>query len=333
MFFPLFLLLAGGVFLFKGAQFLVHGGSVIGLRLKIPPAVIGLTVVAFGTSAPEFFLSLSAALTGAPALSLGNVLGSNIANVLLILGCAAVAGSVIVPRSTLVRDLPIVIAATILVALLANDRWYSLSASNVLSFRDGLLFLGLFSVFIYTLLVEKGMDGMHLIQHFRFRHAYRVSLIGAHSIPKALLEVCVSVFALWFGAAAFVRALTDLGTLWQVPEVMLGLTVAALGTSLPELATTLVATWRKEGDIAVGNIVGSVIFNTLFVLGAVSLVRPMPWPLTLNTDLAVLGAALALVVVMLWHGRKRREFSRGEGVVLILGYVAYAALLFGRFAS
>lgn len=333
MFFPLFLLLAGGVFLFKGAQFLVHGGSVIGLRLKIPPAVIGLTVVAFGTSAPEFFLNLSTAVSGNPVLGLGNIVGANIANVLLVLGCVAVAGPVVVPRATLVRDIPLAIAATILVALLANDHWYSLSAANQLSFRDGLLLLGLFSIFLYALLSEKGMDGMRLIQHFRFRHAYRVSLIGAQSIPKAVLEVFVSMFALWFGAAAFVRGLTDLGTLWQVPEALLGLTVAALATTLPELATTLVAAWRKEGDIAVGNIVGSVIFNSLFILGTVSLVTPMPWPLTLNTDLSVLGAALALVVVMLWRGRKRRELSRGEGVVLILGYVAYAALLFGRFAS
>ncbi|TAK05731.1 sodium:calcium antiporter [Patescibacteria group bacterium] len=333
MFFPLFLLLAGGVFLFKGAQFLVHGGSVLGLRLKIPPAVIGLTVVAFGTSAPEFFLNLSAALTGNAVIGLGDIAGANIANALLILGCAAVVGPVTVPRATLVRDVPIAIAATVLLALLANERWYSLSATNQLSFRDGLLFLGLFSVFIYALLVEKGMDGMRLIQHFRFRHAYRVSLIGAHSIPKALLEVFVSVFALWFGAAAFVRALTDLGALWGLPETLLGLTLAALGTTLPELSTTLVAAWRKEGDIVAGNLIGSVIFNTLFVLGAVSLVTPLPWPITLNADLGVLMGALVLIVLLLWRGRKRREISRGEGVVLILAYVVYAALLFGRFAS
>lgn len=332
MFFPLFLLLAGGVFLFKGAQFLVHGGSVIGLRLKIPPAIIGLTVVAFGTSAPEFFLSLSAAVGGSPVLAVGNLLGSNIANTLLILGCAAVIGPVVVPRATLVRDLPVALAAAILLGLVANDRWYSLSATNQLSFRDGLLLLGLFSVFMYVLLMEKGMNGMRIIQYFRFRHAYRVSLIGAHSIPKALLEVSVSVFALWFGATAFVRGLVGIGAQWAIPEEVLGLTVAALGTSLPELATTLVAAWRKEGDIAVGNIIGSTIFNSLFVFGTVVLVTPVPWARAYNTDLLVGGAALALVVAFLWHGRKRRELSRGEGVVLILGYVVYAALLFGRFA-
>ena len=177
------------------------------------------------------------------------------------------------------------------------------------------------------------MDGMQLIQHFRFRRAYHVSLIGSHSIPKALLEVFVSVFALWFGAAAFVRGLTDLGTVFALPEELLGLSVAALGTTLPELATTLVAAWRREGDMAVGNIIGSVIFNTLFILGTVSLVVPLPWPHALNTDIAVLGAALALVVVLLWHGRKQREISRGEGVVLLIGYIVYAAFLFGRFSS
>lgn len=332
MFFPLFLLVAGGVFLFKGAQFLVHGGSVIGLRLKIPPAIIGLTVVAFGTSAPEFFLNLSAALTGNAVLGLGNIVGANIANVLLVLGCAAVVGPVVVPRATLVRDIPLALAAAVLLTLLANDRWYSLSAANHLSFRDGLLLLGLFSVFLYALLAEKGMDGMRLIQHFRFRHAYRVSLIGVHSIPKALLEVGVSVFALWFGATAFVRGLTGIGAALALPEDVLGLTVAALGTTLPELSATLVAAWRKEGDIAVGNLLGSVIFNTLFILGAVSLVTPLPWPFTLNTDLAVLGASLVLVVFLLWRGRKRREVSRGEGVALLVGYVVYAAFLFGRFA-
>lgn len=333
MFFPLVLITAGVLFLYKGAQFLVRGGSHIALRFKIPPAVVGLTIVAFGTSAPEFFLSLSAALTGNPLLSLGNVVGSNIANALLVLGCAAVIGPVVVQRSTLIRDLPFVALATAVLALLANDRWFSLAATNQLSARDGILLLCLFAVFLYALLAEKGMDGMRIIEHFRFRRAYQVTLVGPLSMPKASLEVFISVFALWFGAALFVRGAGQLGVLLRVPDEFMGLTVAALGTSLPELATTLVAAWKREADIAVGNIIGSNIFNILFVLGTVSLISPLPWTRAFNADLAAGGAAVALIVVFLWRGRHRREISRGEGAVLILGYILYAAAVFGRFLA
>ncbi len=332
MFFASLLILAGGAFLYKGAQLLVHGSSTIALRLRVPPLIIGLTVVAFGTSAPELFLSHWAAVAGQPLLAIGNILGSNVANILLILGCAAVAGPVLVPRSTLLRDLPILALATAFVALLANDRWFSFTAANLLSARDGLLLLGLFAVFLYALLLEKGMDGMRLIEHFRFRHAYRVSLIGRHSMPRAALETAASVFVLALGAALFVRGAGDLGTALHLPEELVGLTVAALGTALPELATTLVAAWRGEAEIAVGNVVGSNIFNTLFVLGTVAVVSPLPWSSTFNVDLAIHAAAIALVVGVLWHGRRRREISRGEGAFLIVAYLVYVAILFGRFS-
>ncbi len=333
MFFAALLIVAGGVFLFQGARFLVHGGSAIALRFRIPAVIVGLTVVSFGTTAPEFFLSLSAALAGAPYLAVGNVLGSNIANALLILGVAAVAGPVVIPRSTVARDLPILAAGTILVLTLANDRWFSLILPNQLTPRDGAILLLLFGVFLYALLLEKGMDGVRLIQHFRFRHAYKVSMLGQHSLPKAFLEVGISLFALWIGALLFVRGALALGTALRVPEELLGLTVAALGTSLPELATTLVAAWRREADIAVGNIIGANIFNTLLILGAVALAAPVPWAATFNVDLVAHLGALATLGVVMWLGRRKREIDRCEGAALVGAYIVYVAVLMGRFAG
>jgi cation:H+ antiporter len=331
MFFATLLIVAGGVFLFQGARFLVHGGSVIALRLRIPAVVVGLTIVAFGTSAPELFLSLASALNGAPYLAVGNILGSNVANVLLILGCAAVIRPVVVQRSTMARDLPLLTAGSVLLLLFANDRWFSLIAANQLGIRDGLVLFALFGVFLYALLLEKGMDGMRLIEHFRFRRAYKVSVLTRHSIPKALLEVAVSVFALWFGAVLFVRGAETVGLALRIPEEVLGLTLAALGTSLPELATTLVAAWRREADIAVGNIIGSNVFNLLFILGAVAVAAPLPWTPAFNVDVGAHLAALALLGVVLWWGRKKGEIDRREGALMIGAYILYVASLFGRF--
>lgn len=333
MFFAALLIVAGGVFLYQGARFLVHGGSAIALRFRVPPVIIGLTVVSFGTTAPEFFLSLSAALTGAPYLAVGNVLGSNLANALLIMGCAAVAGPVLIPRSTVARDLPILAAGSILVLTLANDRWFSLVLPNQLTPRDGAILLLLFGVFLYALLLEKGMDGVRIIQHFRFRHAYKVSLLGQHPLPRAFLEVGVSLFALWIGAVLFVRGALTFGAILRVPEELLGLTVAALGTSLPELATALVAAWRREADIAVGNVIGSNIFNTLFILGAVALAAPVPWSPSFNADVVAHLLALVLLGVVMWLGRKKREINRREGAALVGAYIVYVAVLMGRFAG
>lgn len=326
------LCIAGMMFLLRGARLFVHGATTIALRFRIPHIFVGLTIVAFGTSAPELFVTLRAALQGAPALAVGNILGSNIFNLLVILGVAALSGTVLVKKASLRRDVPLLVGGTLLLTVLVSDWLFAGTEGNLLSVRDGLLLLGLFGVYLYALLWEKDHDGLRIIEHFRFRAGYHVTLVGPHRLWLAALECAGAIIALWLGGLAFVQGAIGLGAVFHLPDEAVGLTVAAIGTSLPELVTTLTALWKREADLAVGNILGSNLFNLLFILGSVAVTRPLTWTADFGIDLAWQFVALGMFIIVLFVGKKRGRVSRGEGAALVGTYAIYLISLLFRYA-
>lgn len=307
----LFAGVAGLFLLYFGGEGLVRGACALARRLRVSPLVIGLTVVAFGTSAPELVVSLDAAIGGANDIAIGNVVGSNIANLALILGVAALLKSTSVEAKLLRVDAPLLVLISLAcVALLADDRLTRPEGS--------LLIVGLV---VYT--------GFTFVQGRRESAAVQEEFVSvASSAPTRLstdlLRLGLGAGALVVGAGLLVGAAVNVAGSLGVSQAVIGLTVVALGTSLPELATTVVATSKGRGDIAVGTIIGSNIFNLLGVLGVTSIVSPLSRG---NVGWASLGVMLGVTILVLPMLRSRRRLSRVEGGVLLACYVAYLAWL------
>jgi len=305
---------AGLALLTVGAEILVRGASSLAKRLAIAEIVIGLTVVAFGTSTPEMVVNVFAAAEGRTEIVFGNVIGSNICNILLILGLAGLIYPVAVQRSTVWKEIPFSLLATLVLLLLVRDTWDPARPQDVLSRNDGLVFLLLFAIFItYTF----GLTAVQSSDEFDVKvYSWRMSLavIGA---GLALLVVggrlCVG------GAVGLARQLA-------LSEKFIGSTIVAVGTSLPELATSAVAAYRRRPDIAVGNVVGSNIFNILAILGISAVIRPVRYPPAFNPDMYVLIAATLFLFVVMFTGR-RRKLDRWEAALMLGGYVGYVAYL------
>lgn len=304
-----FLLLAAGlILLVLGGDVLVRGAVTLAARLGVSPLLVGLTVVGFGTSTPELVTSLDAAIAGAPGIAVGNVVGSNIANILLILGVAALIAPVTVNKRAFGRDgtaLVLASLAALAVVLLGN-----------LSRPAGVVLLAGLAAYIYIAfrLESRGGETAAPVVGTRTGGLARPALL-------ALGGIAITIF----GARLLVNAATVLAQSWGVSDTVIGLTVVAVGTSLPELVTALVAAFRRQGDIAFGNVVGSNIYNILGILGATALVHPIPVPAEIIAfDIWVMLAATgALAVVALTGGR----VSRGEGATMLGAYGAYVGWL------
>lgn len=303
------LLLAGFVLLVLGGDWLVRGASSLALRLGISPLVIGLTVVAFGTSAPELAATLASSLQGAPDLGIGNVLGSNVANVGLILGASAAIVPIASNRSFLQRDVPLAVAVMLLIIPLALD--------GLLGRIDGLLLLTILVGYL-----------AYLVRFDRSSIESEVADRPAGSPPpwRALGSVLVGLAFLVLGADLVVRGGVDIAAQLGVPERIVGLTLIAFGTSLPELATSLAAAARRQGDMILGNIAGSNLFNVLAVLGVAASGTTLPVHLdAIRVDLLVaVGFSAILLPVMATQGK----LGRVAGSMLLAGYVGYVAVLF-----
>ena len=305
------LFLVGVGLLMVGAWLLVEGGSRIAAVLGVPPVVVGLTVVAFGTSAPELFVSLAGALQGSTGLVLGNVIGSNVANIGLILGAAAVLRPVIVERGLVRREVPLLTGATVLFCVLTYD--------GAVSRFDGLLLLVAFTSFIAMTLRDKERGSPVLpksgdLPRPSRGHRLRALLAGS---GLALL----GVGGLAGGGNLIVGSALHMARALGVSETVIGLSLVAVGTSLPELATTLMAAWRDQDDMALGNIVGSNLFNLLGVAGPVALIRP------LSADSGgltyQLGAMLVLTIMMhVMIVARGGSVGRTRGVMLLIVYGA-----------
>ncbi len=309
------LLPIGFALLIKGADLLVDGASSLAKRFGVSALVIGLTIVAFGTSAPELMVNIFASIKGNTDIAIGNILGSNIANILLILGISAVIFPLAVKKGTVWKEIPLSLLAALVMAVMANDALLDGGSFSGLTRIDGMVFIAFFIIFLYYIF------GISRVQA---ADASEVTM-HRHSLPRACLMVGLGLAGLLIGGKWIVDAAVALATALGVSEALIGLTVVAVGTSLPELATSAVAAYKKDVDIAVGNIVGSNIFNIFWILGVSAIINPLPFPALLMRDVLVTVIATGLLFVTMFIG-KRHILERWQGagfIALYAGYVVY----------
>lgn len=317
----IFLIVVGLVLLVKGADFFVDGAAGIAGKCRISPLVIGLTVVAFGTSMPELAVSVTSAATGSTDLSIGNVVGSNIANILLILGVSALVCKLPVRRTSLVLDIPVLLIASVL--LIGLGIW-----GGALEWWDGLIFLAVFAV--YMVILMRGARKDPPIPEEEKIPKSRLGIWYAHKKERTWFLVVLTVLGLGMvvgGGTLLVEGAKYVARAAGMSERVIGLTVVAVGTSLPELVTSVVAASKKQTDIAVGNIIGSNIFNILLIAGVSSLVAPLEFRMTDNLIDALV--ALTAAVLLYWLAMfDKHRLGKTAGIVFLLGYAAYYVYLF-----
>ena len=306
-----FLLLLGFVFLIKGAELLVYGASSIALRLNVSSLVIGLTVVAFGTSAPELFISVYAAVNGNPEIAISNILGSNMANIFLILGITAMMSPLIFQHNTTFKEIPFSLLAVLVLGLLVNDTWINKGDMNMISRMDGLILL-FFFIFFFLYIIDVARNGNH-------QKTEKVQYI---SWFRSVLFVCLGLAGLILGGQWIVDGAVVIAANFQVSQSLIGLTIVAIGTSLPELATTIAAARKNNVDMAIGNVIGSNIFNVLLILGITATVRPVPFPSTSYSDLIITMLSSFLLFVFVYSGN-RHVLQRWHGGLFIIIYISY----------
>lgn len=322
----LVLLIFGFVILIKGADFLVDGASAVAKKFNISDMIIGLTIVSFGTSAPELVVNIGAALEGKSAMIIGNVLGSNIFNTCLIIGVAGLIYPLVVQRATVRKELPFSIFIIALMFFLANDALI-LGGTNTVSHIDGIILLLFFVAFLYYVYSSSK----------NIENSDNIEIIEEMPLPKSLLLIVLGMLGLVFGGNLVLEKSLIFADYFGMSERVIGLTVIAIGTSLPELATSVVAAMKKNSDIAIGNVIGSNIFNILLVLGFSASVSPslIEYDAAANFDIAFLLAATILVTMFLFVGTKGKPTSGGSftymidrwqsGVLLVavIGYIVY----------
>ena len=312
------LLLAGIALVLFGADRLTDGAVGLARRLRVTELAIGLTVVAFGTSLPEFATCLTATLKGSSGIAVGNIAGSNIFNVLAIVGCSALVTPIIISRSTVRKDIPFALLATLALTVAAMDSMVEHDGTpDRLSRTDGLLMLGLFAVFmVYTYSRARiASAGEKAVDHAAVPH-----MSGGRMAACMLLGLA----ALAAGGYLFTDAASEIARRLGVSETVIGLTIVAFGTSLPELATSVVAARKGSSSVAIGNVVGSNIFNIFFVMGFCSAISPLPTDGLSYTDMGL----MLLSVLMLWFfSYTKRMIERWEGGVMVTVYIIYLAYL------
>ena len=299
------LIFAGFALLIFGANFLVDGSSGLAKRFNVSNLIIGLTVVAFGTSAPEMVVNLVAALNpGSTDIALTNIIGSNMINTFVILGAAAVVFPIASQKSSRRFDIPLSLIAPVAVFLL--------SMNGILSLTDGLILLLFFIWFMYT-------NIRNAVRHPEEEQAEDYKPM---KIWKAILLIIGGLATLVGGAQLIVPSATNIAASYGVSQSVIGLTIVALGTSLPELATSVVAVFKKNSDIALGNVIGSNIFNVFFILSSSALIRPLPVYPGMNVDLMVTAAG-SLLVLLFIYSNKERNIKRWGGLLFLLSYTAF----------
>ena len=317
-----FLIFVGFVLLIKGADFLVNGSVKIAKRLHIPEIIIGLTIVSIGTSMPELIVSVTSALEGHSDMALGNVIGSNICNILLILGLSAVVRPVVFKKETKFIEIPIALVITLVLLLLGNN-------SGAIERIDGIILVVLFALFIaYTIFmgiieskeeIEKEIheeeESKEMIEPERF------------GVLKAIGLIAIGIIGLKYGGDLVVNCACEVARVLGISEKVISLTIIAIGTSLPELVTSVMAAVKNESDIAVGNIIGSNVFNILLILGVGAIITPMTYSLSYNVDMAILIAATVLLALYPFTGKKD-TMTRINGALCLALYVGYMVTLF-----
>ncbi|WP_298047662.1 calcium/sodium antiporter [uncultured Bacteroides sp.] len=318
------LLIGGLILILLGANGLTDGAASVAKRFRIPPIVIGLTIVAFGTSAPELTVSVSSALKGSADIAIGNVVGSNIFNTLMIVGCTALFAPIVITRNTLRKEIPLCILSSIVLLICANDVFLDKASENILNRVDGLLLLCFFVILMgYTFAIASKPATTGDAGHPVIEEETEIK-----SLPwwKSILYIIGGLAALIFGGQLFVDGATGIARNLGVSESIIGLTLVAGGTSLPELATSIVAALKKNPEIAIGNVIGSNLFNIFFVLGCSASITPLHLSGITNFDLFTLvGSGILLWLFGLFFAK--RTITRIEGGIMILCYVAYTVVL------
>lgn len=311
-------LVLGLVLLVKGADLFVTGASSVARRFHIPSLIIGLTIVAFGTSAPELAVSVTSALNGQSDISMGNVVGSNMFNLLVVVGIAAFILPFKVKETIIAKEFPFVLLSCLALIVLTFDITLGNGTANVLNRTDGLVLLMFFGIFMYYLLsvalraVKENKD-----------EEVMVSL----GLGRSLIYLAIGLAGVVFGGDITVDAASAIARDFGMSEAMVGLTIVAVGTSLPELMTSVVAARKGESDIALGNVIASNIFNVFFILGLTAFITPVAVSGAVAFD-ALLLAAISLIAFL--FALTDRRFSKGEGLVLVALYAAYMIFVIWR---
>lgn len=321
IFLQIFILVAGFAFLVKGADFFVDGASSIAKALKIPAVVIGLTIVSFGTSLPELAVSVTSAIENAEGIAIGNVIGSNIVNLMLVAGCAAAISPMKMEKSLMKKDFPFSILITAVLFVMLADKFFSPDAQqNIISRADGIILLLFFVIFMYSTVSYSLSD-----QNAESEQTENPE--EKSPLAKSILATILGLAGVIIGGQMVVKSATFIAKAAGMSDTLIGLTVVAFGTSLPELVTSVIAARKGENEIAMGNVIGSNIFNILFILGVSAAIRP------LNVDPACIYDTIILIFLsaLVWlMARPKFQLGRASGIIMILLYAAYDVFVFLR---
>ena len=323
------LLIIGLGLLLLAANYLVDSSVAIAQRAKISNFIIGLTIVGIGTSAPELFVSVSSALSNVPNngdIAMGNVLGSNIANILLILGVTAIILPFPIERLQRVRDIPFLIVISILVMVLANDGLLFRGVDSGLIRLDGIVLLFVFICYMGWVIVQKGKNPKQALEEADEEASS--SLTGKSPWLLGVIAV-VSLALLIFGGNLFLDSAKNLARAWGMTDAVIAITIVAVGTSLPELVTAIIAASKKNPQLALGNVIGSNLFNLMFILGVASAVKPLAFGSINIIDYGVMLLSAFLLYLVIFMFRKNK-FDRIEGIIFFGAYIAYTVYLLLR---
>jgi len=301
---------SGFVILIAGAQMLVNGASSIGIKLKVSQMVMGLTIVALGTSLPELIVNIFAGIKGNTDLAIGNILGSNITNMLLVVGVAALIIPIHFQKKTLKRDIPFSLFAPVLLFVLAND--FIFGRPNIISRYDGIILLIFLGFFLYFTFFKQGEKSDTEQEDFK-----------QYSWGLSVLYIVLGGLGLYFGGEWIVDGAVKIATAIGISQTAMGLTLVAGATSLPELATSIIAARKNNADMALGNAVGSNILNILLVLGVTALIKPIPYAPRLNIELGLVLTSGLLLLAFAKLGKTKNTLNRTEGILLVMIYVAF----------
>lgn len=298
------LLLVGFVFLIKGSDFFVDGASSIASLLKIPTIIVGLTIVALGTSAPEAAVSITSSLTGSNAMAVSNVIGSNLFNMLMVIGISALLGDLLMEKSVLDKDLPFLVGITLLWAVFIIIGW---DITNI----EGIILLIIMIAYISFLVYNtRKSGGANEVEKPKL------------TLPKSILFILVGIAGIVIGGDLVVDSASAIALALGMSETLVGLTIVAMGTSLPELVTSITALKKGENQLVIGNVIGSNIFNILFVLGASSAISAIPLDSSLLIDVLFM---LAVTILCFIFGKTQEKYDKKEGIILVTLFIVYMA--------
>ena len=303
------LLLVGFVFLIKGSDFFVDGSSSIASILRIPTIIVGLTIVAFGTSAPEAAVSITSSLTGSNALAVSNVIGSNLFNMLMVIGVAALLSNLLMEKSALKKDLPFLVGITALLSIFIVTGW-------CVSSIEGIVLLIILIAYLYFIIKDarKGENANEVVK-------------PKYSLPMSIILILVGLVGIVLGGDLVVNSASAIALALGMSETLVGLTIVAIGTSLPELVTSITALKKGENQLVIGNVIGSNIFNILFVLGASSAISAIPLDPSLLVDVIFM---MAVTILCFIFGKTQEKYDKKEGIILIGLFVVYMAFAIAR---